>query len=87
MGVRELVMLDSCCVVPEGFMVLSKAKVGGRQIDAVTLLCQCQCFIPVTQGLHILTAVIQHVDGSQSHCSMHMAQIIYALKWPGLIFL
>lgn len=45
-SVTELVVLDGGCMVPNSLQVLSKAVVGGLQVDAVAALSKLHSLIP-----------------------------------------
>ena len=52
MSVGELVVLDGSSIVSNSLKMLSIAKVGSLNIDAVTLLGNSHSLVPGAKGLH-----------------------------------
>ncbi len=50
-SVRELVVLGGSCIVPNSLQVVSKAVVGGLQIDTVAVLSKLHSLFPSAQRL------------------------------------
>lgn len=50
-SIRKLIVLDGSCIVSNRLKVLSKAVVGGLQIDAVAALSELHSLIPSTKRL------------------------------------